>query len=74
MQGDGFASKPCTWLCTPLLVGLGSSLDLVPNYVVLVLDNEVGCPRHMQGHYTQGLGIGLRKLVVLTLNIHQIFN
>ena len=26
----------------------------------------------MQGHHTHGLGVGLRKLVVLTLNIHQI--
>ena len=34
----------------------------------------MGDPHHMQGRHTHGMGIGLRKLVVLTLNIHQIFN
>jgi hypothetical protein len=29
-------------------------LDLVPNYVVLVLGNEGGGPHHMQGCYTWG--------------------
>ena len=52
-------------------VGLWSSLGLVPDYVVLVLGTEGGGPQHMQGHHTRDLGIGLRKLVVLTLNIHQ---
>ena len=50
------------------------ALDLLPNYVVLVLGNEGGGPHHMQGCCTPGLWIGLRKLVVLTLKIHQIFN
>jgi hypothetical protein len=63
------------WLCAPFLVGLHSSLGLVPNYVVLVLGNEGGGPHYAQGcHHTHGLGIGLRNLVVLILNIHQIFN
>jgi hypothetical protein len=30
----------------------------------LVLGNEGGGPHHMQGCHTQGLWIGLRKLVV----------
>jgi hypothetical protein len=54
---------------------------LIPNFVVLVvsnfvfiLGNEGGGPHHMQGHHTQSLWIDLRKLVVSTLNIHQIFN
>ena len=51
-----------------------SSLGLVPNYVVLVLDNEDGGPHHVQGCHTRGLWIGLRKLVILTLKFHQIFN
>jgi hypothetical protein len=55
-------------------LGFGCSLGLVPNYVVLVLGNESGGPHHMQGRQTQSLWIGLRKLMVLTLNIHQIFN
>ena len=42
--------------------------------VMLVLGNESGGPHHVQGCHTQGLWIGLRKLVVWTLNIHQIFN
>jgi hypothetical protein len=53
----------CTW-----------ALGLLPNCVVLVLGNEDGGPHLMQGCYTRDLWIGLRKLVVLTLNIHQIFN
>jgi hypothetical protein len=48
------------------------ALGLLLNYVVLVLDNGGGGPHHMQGCYTWDLWIGLRKLVVLTLNIHQI--
>jgi hypothetical protein len=45
----------------------------VLNYVVLVLGNEGGGPHHMLGyHHTWDLGIGLRKLVILILNIHQI--
>jgi hypothetical protein len=53
MQGDGFASKVggivevAMWLCALLLVGLWSSLGLVPNYVVLVLGNEGGGPHHI---------------------------
>ena len=50
------------------------ALRLVPNYIVLVLGNEGGSPHHMQGCYIRGLWIGLRKLVILTLNFHQIFN
>ena len=46
----------------------------IPNYVVLILGNAVGNPHHMQGHHTWDLGISLKKLVVLTLNIHQAFN
>jgi hypothetical protein len=53
----------------------------IPNYVVLILGNlvlvignEGGVLIVMEGHHTWGLGIGLRKLVALTLNIHQIFN
>jgi hypothetical protein len=49
------------------------NLGLLPNYVVLVLGTERGDPHHMQGCYTRGLWIGLRKLMILTLNIHQIF-
>ena len=80
MQGDGFASKPggivevAVWLCIPLLLGLWCSLGLVPDYVVLVLGIEGGVPHHMQGCHTRNLWIGLTKLVVLTLNIHKIFN
>ena len=65
------------WLCVPLLLGLRCSLDLVPNYVVLVLDNlvfilgnEGGGLHHMQGRHTQSLWIGLRKLMNLTLDIY----
>ena len=60
MQVDGFASElggimeVAMWLCTPLLVGLWSSLGLIPNYVVLDLGNEGGGPHHIQGHHTQG--------------------
>ena len=59
MQGDGFASEPggimevAVWLCVSLLLGLWCSLGLVPNYVVLVLDNEGGGPGHMQGSHTR---------------------
>ena len=60
--------------CTPLLVGLWSSLGQVPNYVVLILGNEDGVPHHIQGRHTRDLCIDLRKLVVLTLNTHQISN
>ena len=80
MQGDGFASEPggimevAVWLCIPLLLGLWCSLGLVPSYVVLVLGNEGGGPHHMRGCHTRDLWIGIRKLVVLTLNIHQMFN
>ena len=45
------------------------SLGLVPNYVVLVIGNEGGDPRHMQGCHAHGLWVGLRKLVLLTLDI-----
>ena len=41
---------------------------------MLVLGNEGGGAHHIQGRHTRGLYIGLRKLVVLTLNIHQISN
>jgi hypothetical protein len=58
-----------------------SSLGPVPNYVVLiinnlvlVLGNESGGPCHMQGRHTQDLGIGVKKLVVLTSSTHQMFN
>ena len=50
------------------------ALGLLPNYGVLVLGNEGGGPHHMQGCYTRGLYIDLRKLVALTLNIQQVFN
>jgi hypothetical protein len=72
MQSDGFASEPSgivevvVWLCIPLLLELWV-------YVVLVLGNEGGGPHHMQGRHTHSPWIGLRKPVVLTLNIHQIF-
>ena len=49
-------------------------MGLVPNYVMWVLRNEGRGPHHTQGCHTRNLGIGLRKLVVLTLNIHQTFN
>jgi hypothetical protein len=49
-----------------------SSLGLIPNYVMLVLDKEGGYHHHIQGRHTRHLHIGLKKLVVLTLNIHQI--
>ena len=55
-------------------VGLWSSLGIPPNCVVLFLGNEGGGSCHMRGCHTQGLEIDLRKLVVLTLNFHQIFN
>ena len=33
---------------------------------------KVGGPHHIQGRRTWGLGIKLKKLVVLTLNIYQV--
>jgi hypothetical protein len=38
------------------------------------LAKKGGGPHHMQGRHTQGLWIGLRKLVALILSILQIFN
>jgi hypothetical protein len=73
-----FASEPdgimevAMWLCALLLVRLRSSLGLAPNYVMLVIGNKGGSPHHIQARHTRGLYIGLRKLVVLTFNIHQI--
>ena len=32
-------------------------LDLLPNYVMLVLGNEGGGPHHMQGCYTWAIGL-----------------
>ena len=76
------ASCPPTSRCGEFKIKLGGIIEVVvlgfdliiPNYVILVLGNEGGGPHHMQGRYTHGLGIGLRKLVVLTLSIHQVFN
>ena len=74
MQGDGFALEPggimdmAMWLHATLLVGLWSSLDLVPNYVMLVIGNESGGPHHMEGYHAKGLGITLRKLMVFFLD------
>ena len=69
-QGGGGTKHKGGWLLG--CKGLGT-LDVVPNYVVLVLGNESGGGPHMQGRHTRSLWTGLRKLVVLTLNIHQIF-
>ena len=44
---------------------LGYDLAWV-QYIVLVLDNEVGGLHHTQGHHRWGLGTNLRKLVVMT--------
>ena len=80
MQGDVFATElsgimeVAIWLCAPLLVGLCSSLGLVPNHVVLVPSNEGEGHHHMQGCHTHALKIVLRKLVILNLKIHQLFN
>jgi hypothetical protein len=74
LQANLVGLEVTVWLCLPILLGLLCSLGLVPKYVVLVLGNEGGCPYHKQGCHTRGLWIGLRKLVVLTLNIHQIIN
>ena len=58
MQGDMFAPElggimeVAMWLCTLLLVGLSSSLGLIPNYVVLALGNDGVGPHHMQGRHT----------------------
>ena len=78
MQGDSFPSEPsgimevAMWLCAPLRVGLWYSLGLVHNYVVLIFGNERwGSSSYARSSYTW---IGLRKLVVLTSNIHQTFN
>ena len=57
-----------------VMLGFDFSLGLVPTYVLLVLGNEGGGAHHMQGRHTHGRGIYIRKLVVLTLNIHQIFH
>ena len=80
VQGDGFASEPggimevaAMWLSTLSLVKLWSSLGPMPNYVVLVLGNEGRGP-YMQSRHTHDVWIGFMKLVVLTLNIHQIFS
>jgi hypothetical protein len=47
---------------------------LVLDNLVLVLGNGGGGPHYWQRSSYVGLGIGLNKLVVLTSNIHQIFN
>ena len=39
---------------------------------MLVLGKEGRDPHHIQGRHTHDLYIALKKLVVLTLNIHQI--
>ena len=44
------------------LIRLGSIL----NCVVLVASNEGGGPHHLQGHHTRGIGIGVRRLPILT--------
>ena len=75
MKGGNFATERgeimevAMWLCTSLPIGLWSSLDLVPNYVtlvlghlMLVLSNEGGSPHHMQSCRTHDLGVNLRKL------------
>ena len=68
MQGDDFAPElgrimeVVVWLCALLLVGLSSSLDLEPNYVVLAICNEGACIHHMQGRHTQGQRFGSRNL------------
>jgi hypothetical protein len=80
MQGDGFASEldeimeVTMWVCVSLLLGLWCSLGPVSNYVVLILGNETKGLHHIQGRRTRGLYIDSRKLVVFTLNIHQISN
>lgn len=48
-------------------------LGLAPNYVRLRLGNEAWVLITCKGH-AQNLGVILKKLVVLTLKIHQIFN
>ena len=87
MQVDGFASEVGgimeVAMCFAYHYYLGFEVvwGVVPNHVVLVLGNivfilgnEGGGPHHMQGHHTQSLWIGLRKVVVLILHIHQMFN
>ena len=79
-QPDGFASKlggimeVAMWLCALLLVGLRFSLDPIPNYVVLILGIKGGGPHHIQSRHTHGLYTSLKKLMVLTSNIHQTSN
>ena len=52
-----------------------SRLGLVPNNHVLVIGkSSSSSPHHMQDRHTHGLGINARKLVVVTLDIHQILN
>lgn len=58
-------------LCT---ITIWSSLGLLPNYVVSILGSEGSNPHHMQGCHTQGLGIGLKEMVILNLNIYQTFD
>jgi hypothetical protein len=45
MRGDGSTSKPGGII--EVAMWLSSILGLVPNYVVLVLGNEVGGPHHI---------------------------
>ena len=47
--------KVAMWLCSMSLVGLGSRLDMVPNYVVLILHNKCRDRHHIQGRPTWGL-------------------
>ena len=69
----GSWSWPCGFACHYYL-----GFDVVwveyPTMFVFIICNEGGVTHHMQGRHTQSLWIGLGKLVVLTLNIHQIFN
>jgi hypothetical protein len=44
-------------------------MGLVPNYIVSIVGKKGGGPHHMQGRHIRGLGIGLGKLVIMTLNI-----
>lgn len=43
-------------LCT-ILVGLCSSLGVVPNYIVLVIDNEGARSDPMQARHARGYGL-----------------
>jgi hypothetical protein len=69
MQGDNSTTRPGGAMEVAM-----SSLGLILNYVVWVLGNKGGGPDHMQGCHALDMYIGSRKLVVLTLNVHQIFN